>query len=199
VAVVVSAKPVVKAKAKPVLRAMAPRLLAAMARQADRALKAKAMVAAKEAVMAAEARSNAAIRVLTTGVTAKAVPHHAAHALKAVAQVADLKVGVATPAVKTADVTTATSCHATLTRSRPHNLRVWICPTASPCAPAANPTRPAPASTAWPAAVAAMVAAVAMAVATVAATAAVAAAEASVADQPPAPQKSPLRAGFFCP
>jgi hypothetical protein len=42
-----------------------------------------------------------------------------------------------------------------------------------------------------------MVAAVAMAVATVAATAAVAAAEASVADQPPAPQKSPLRSGFF--
>jgi hypothetical protein len=164
-----------------------------MARQADRALKAKAMVAARQAVMAAEARSNAAIRVLTTGVTAKAVLHHAAHALKAVAQVADLKVAVATPAVKTADVTTATSCHATLTRSRPHNLRVWICPTASPCAPAVNPTRPAPASTAWPAvaAVMAVVAAVAVAVVTAVATVAVTvvaeAEAASVADQRPAP------------
>jgi hypothetical protein len=90
-------------------------------------------------------------------------------------------------AVKTVAVTMVTSCHATLTRSKPRSLHVWICPTANPCAPAVSPTRPAPASTAWPA-VAAVTAVVAMAAAATAAVMVVAEAEAaSGADQRPAP------------
>jgi hypothetical protein len=49
-----------------------------------------------------------AIRALTTGVTAKAVPHHAAHALKAVARPVAVKV-----VVKTVAVMMVTNCHAT--------------------------------------------------------------------------------------
>jgi hypothetical protein len=77
-----------------------------MARKAHPDLKVKAMAAAKVVV----ARSSAAIRVLTTVVMAKAVPHHVAHVLKAVAQ------PVAARVVKTAAGAMATSCHATLTR-----------------------------------------------------------------------------------
>jgi hypothetical protein len=84
-----------------------------MAPKAHRALKAKATVAAKVAtVMAVAPKSNVAIRVLTTVAKAKAGQHHGVHALKVVVQVAAHK-AAATVAAKTADVTTATSCHAT--------------------------------------------------------------------------------------
>ena len=78
-------------------------------------MKAKAMVAVKVVVTVnvtvVEDKSNAAIRALTTVVTAKAVPRRVAHALKAEAQVAAHKVGKVD---KTAAVTMATNCHATL-------------------------------------------------------------------------------------
>ena len=76
-----------------------------MARKAHPDLKVKAMAAAKVVV----ARSSAAIRVLTTVVMAKAVPHHVVHVLKAVAPTVAHKVAAKTVA------TTMTSCHVTLT------------------------------------------------------------------------------------
>jgi hypothetical protein len=74
------------------------------------------------AVKAVAVKNNVAIRVLTTAVMAKAVPHHAVHVLKAVVQVAAPKVAMAVAdmvvvraVVKTVAVTMATSCHATST------------------------------------------------------------------------------------
>jgi hypothetical protein len=159
-----------------------------MAHKEPRVLKARAMVAVKAAVtvnaMAVVDKSSVAIRALTTGVTAKAVPHPAVHVLKAVAQPVVVK---AVKVVRTAAGTMATNCHATLIRSKPHSLHAWTCPTASPSAPAASPTRPAPASTALQAVAAAMVVVVTVAVATAAAMVVAEAEAASVADQPPAP------------
>ena len=156
VAVVVakaSAKPVAKAKAQRVHHATALHLRAAMAHKVARVLKAKAHPAltvkatldVKVHARVAVLKSNAATRVLTTGAMAKAAPHHAVHALKAEAQVAALKEAKAIRTGMSAAVTTATSCRATSTRSKPLNLRAWICPTASLCAPAVNLIRPAPA------------------------------------------------------
>ena len=75
------------------------------------------MLAVKVAVMvtakAVVARSNVAIRALTTGVMVKAVPHRVVHVLKAVAQPVVVK---AVKVVKTAAATTATNCLATLIR-----------------------------------------------------------------------------------
>jgi hypothetical protein len=86
-----------------------------MGHKARRVLKARAMVAVKAAVtvnvMAVVARSNVAIRALTTGVMVKAVPHRVVHVLKAVAQPVVVK---AAKVVKTAAATTATNCHVTL-------------------------------------------------------------------------------------
>ena len=149
-----SAKHVAKAKAERVRRATALHLRAAMVHKVARVLKAKVHPAltakATHAVKVARAtvvvlKSSAATRVLTTVAMAKAAPHHAVHVLKAVAQVAALKEAKAIRTVMSAAVTTATSCRATSTRSKPLNLRAWICPTASLCAPAVNLIRPAPA------------------------------------------------------
>jgi hypothetical protein len=191
VAEVVNANPAQKVRASPVLRATHHPHPAAMDHKAHRVLKARAMDAVMVAVMVAVTatakavvdKASAAIRALTTGPMAKAVPHPAVHVLKAVAL--PVAARVVKVAVKTVAVMMAMNCHATLIRSKPRSLHVWTCPTASPCAPVASLTRPAPASTAWPA-VAAVMAVVASAVATVAVTAAVAVA-ASVADQRPAP------------
>jgi hypothetical protein len=192
-AVVVNANPAQKVRASPVLRATHRLHPAATVHKAHRVLKARAMAAEKVAVMGAVTatakavvdKASAAIRALTTGPTAKAVPHRAAHVLKAVALPVAAK--VVKVAVKTVAVMMATNCHATLTRSKPRSLHAWTCPTASPCAPVASLTRPAPASTAWPA-VAAVTAVVAtVAVATAAAMVVAEAEAASVADQPPAP------------
>jgi hypothetical protein len=71
------------------------------------------MAAAKADATVDAARNNVAIPVLTTVVMAKAVPHRAAHVLRAVAQVAAHKAVAATQAAKTVVVTMATSCHAT--------------------------------------------------------------------------------------
>jgi hypothetical protein len=143
-----------------------------------------AKVAVTATAKAVADKSSAATRALTTGVTAKDAPHHAAHVLKAVAQ--DVAAKVVKVAVKTDAVMMAMNCHVTSIRSKPHSLHAWTCPTASPCAPAASPTRPAPASTAWPAAADVMVV-VATAVATVAAMVVAEAEADSVADQRPAP------------
>lgn len=108
------AKHVAKVRAQPGHRATALLHHAAMVRKAPRALKAKAMAAVK----AVAARSNVAIRVLTTVVMAKAVPHHAVHVLKAVVQVAAHRAAMAvadTQVAKTVAETMAMSCHATLT------------------------------------------------------------------------------------
>ena len=146
-AVVVNANPAQKVRASPVLRATHRLHPAATVHKAHPALKARAMDAAKVAVTAtAKAvadKSSAATRALTTGVTAKDAPHHAAHVLKAVAQ--DVAAKVVKVVVKTDAVMMATNCHATLIRSKPRSLLAWTCPTASPCAPVASLTRPAPA------------------------------------------------------
>ena len=85
---------------------------AEMAHRAHRALKLRAMAD----------ESNVAIPVLTTVGMAKAVLHHAVHALRDVVQVAAHRVemavaatGVVKVAAKTVAVTMATSCHATST------------------------------------------------------------------------------------
>ncbi len=108
--VAVHAKHAAKVKALPVHRAMALLHHAAMARRAHPALKAKATVAAKAVATVVAAKSNAAIRVLTTAVMAKAVPHRVVHAQRAVVQAAVVKVA---KAVKTAAATMAMNCHAT--------------------------------------------------------------------------------------
>ncbi len=123
--------------------------------------------------------------VLTTVVTARGVHQHAARAQRAVAHPVGLKVA------KTVVAKMAMNCHATLIRSKPHSLRVWICPTASPCATVVSPTRHAPASTAWPSVAAALVAVVAVAAEVAAMAGATAVAKgaeavASAADQRPA-------------
>jgi hypothetical protein len=79
-------------------------------------LKAKAMAAAKVGATVVAVKSSAAIHVLTTVATVKAVPHHAVHGLKDAVPVAALKVGKAVKVVvKTAAGAMATNCHATLT------------------------------------------------------------------------------------
>ena len=110
-----SAKLAVKAKAQRVRRATVQHPHAAMARQARPVLKAKGRVAVKVDARVAVVKSNAATHVLTTAVMAKAVPHHAAHVPKAVAQVVVSKVDKAAMGVKTATGATVTSCHATST------------------------------------------------------------------------------------
>jgi hypothetical protein len=117
-AVAVNANPAPKVRASPALRAMHHRHHAATAHKAHLALKARAMVAAMAAVMATAkavvAKSSVAIRVLTTGVTAKAVPHPVAHVLKVVVRPEVVK--AAKVAVKTVAATMAMNCHATSIR-----------------------------------------------------------------------------------
>ena len=114
-AVAVNANPAPKVRASPALRAMHHRHHAATAHKAHPALKARAMVAAMAAVTATAkavvARSSVAIRVLTTGVMAKAVPHPVAHVLKVV-----VRPEVVKAAVKTVAATMAMNCHATSIR-----------------------------------------------------------------------------------
>ena len=103
-----------KVKALPVHRAMAHPPRAAMDPKVHRAWMARAMVAVK----AVAPKNNVAIRVLTTGVMAKAVPHHAVPVLRGVVQVVVLRAAMAvadTGGVKTTAATMATSCHATST------------------------------------------------------------------------------------
>jgi hypothetical protein len=117
------AKHAAKARAQPVRRATALLHHAEMdhrASKAPRALKVRAMAAAKADATVDAAKNNVAIPVLTTVVMAKAVPHRAAHVLRAVVQGAAPKVAMvaamavaATQAAKTVVVTMATSCHAT--------------------------------------------------------------------------------------
>jgi hypothetical protein len=107
-----SAKHAARAKAQRVRRATVQHLRAAMARQARPVLKAKGMVAVKVDARVAVVKSNAAIHASTTAVMAKAVPRHAAHAMKAVDLVAVRKGG---REGKTATARTVTSCHATST------------------------------------------------------------------------------------
>ena len=99
-----------KVRAQPVHRAMALLHHAAMAPKAHPALKAKAMVAVKAVATVVAARSNAATRVLTTVVMAKAVPHREVHVRKAVAPTVVVKA-----VAKSVANTMATSCHATST------------------------------------------------------------------------------------
>ncbi len=110
------ASPAPKVRASPAPHAMPHPPHAEMDHKAHRVLKARAMLAVKVAVMATAkavvARSSVAIRALTTGVMAKAVPHRVVHVLKAVAQPVVVK---AAKVVKTADATMATNCHATST------------------------------------------------------------------------------------
>jgi hypothetical protein len=123
VAAKVNAKLAARAKAQRVHHATVQHLRAAMARQARHVLmarappdlKAKGMVAVKVDARVAVVKSNAATRVSTTAVMAKAVPHHVAPVPKAVAQVVARKVGKAAMGVKTATAATVTSCHATST------------------------------------------------------------------------------------
>jgi hypothetical protein len=93
-----------------------------MVHRAHRALKAKAMDAVKADATVVAVKNNVAIPVLTTVGMAKAVLHHAVHALRDVVQVAAHRVamavaatGVVKVAAKTVAVTMATSCHATST------------------------------------------------------------------------------------
>ena len=105
-----NAKHAAKAKARRVHRATVQHPHAAMARLARLVLKAKGMVAVKVDARVAVVKSNVAIHVSTTAVMAKAVPHHAALAMKAVDLVAvhkGVRVG------KTATATTVTNCRAT--------------------------------------------------------------------------------------
>ena len=108
----VSAKHAARAKARPVRRATVLHLRAAMARQARLVLKAKPMAAVKVGARVAVVKSNAAIHVSTTEQMAKAVPHLAAPAMKAVDLVVARK---AVKVGKSVTATTATSCHATST------------------------------------------------------------------------------------
>jgi hypothetical protein len=111
VAVAVNANPAQKVRASPVLRATHRPHHAATAHKAHRVLKGRAMVAVTFNVKAVADKSSAAIRVLTTAVMAKAVPHHAAHVLKAVDRPVAAKA-----AAKSAAGAMATNCLVTSTR-----------------------------------------------------------------------------------
>jgi hypothetical protein len=116
VAVAVLAKHAAKVKVLHVHRAMARHPRAEMVPKVGHDLKAKAMAAAKVGATVVAVKSSAAIHVLTTVATVKAVPHHAVHGLKDAVPVAALKVGKAVKGVvKTAAGAMATNCHATLT------------------------------------------------------------------------------------
>lgn len=132
-----------KDKAQHGRHAMAPRPRAAMRLKvglvlrvkAHPALKVKAMADEKEAGTAAVVKNNAATPVLTTELTLKTVPRHAALALKAVGPIVARKGGAvilvamvagtlaARVVVKTTAAMTATSCHATSILSKPPSLR----------------------------------------------------------------------------
>ena len=89
-----------------------------MAHKAHPALKVKVMVAVKVVVILAvtmvlAVKSHAVMCVLTTVVTAKAVPHRVVHVLKAVDQPVVVK---AAKGVTSAVATMAMNCHATLIR-----------------------------------------------------------------------------------
>lgn len=157
----------VVAKASHAHRAMVPHLHDATALRAHPAWKVRVAVV----VMGKEKH------VLTTVVTVKTVHLHAAHALRVVAR------PVARKVARTVVAKMAMSCHATLIRSRPHSLRVWICPTANPCATAVSPIPHAPASTVWPAVAAVMVVEVVGAMVAATGVAREAAAVALAADQ----------------
>ena len=113
VVAVASASLAPKVRASPVHRAMHPRPHAAMVHKAHLALKARATAAVKVAAMVG-AQSHAAMCVLTTGVTAKVVPHHGAHVQKAVGRAVARTVADKAVAKSVAN-TMATNCRATLT------------------------------------------------------------------------------------